>query len=101
MKPKTDQARQPQEAGIVRWPEGAAALTGISAPTLQRKRSQGDAPQLYAVSERALVTTEADLLAWIRAKAVPAGYQCRPPTISRGTKRQARRAAEAGPAPAK
>lgn len=80
MTPKTDPARQPQGAGIVQWPEGAAALTGISALTLQRKRSQGDAPQLYAVSERALVTTEADLLTWIRAKAVPVGYQCRPPT---------------------
>lgn len=89
MKPKTDQARPPQGVGIVHWPEGAAAATGISAPTLQRMRSQGDAPQLYAVSERALVTTEADLLAWIRAKAVPAGYKCRPATISRGAKRPA------------
>ena len=87
---KTSQRRTPQGVGIVPWPKGAAAATGISAPTLQRMRGQGDAPQLYAVSERALVTTEADLLAWIRAKAVPASYKCRPATIPRGAKRPKR-----------
>jgi hypothetical protein len=48
-------------------------------------RAQGDAPRLYAVTERALVTTEADLLSWIQAKAVPASYKCRPATTKRGT----------------
>ena len=90
MEPKATPRRSPQGVGIVHWPEGAAAATGISAPTLQRMRSQGDAPQLYAVSERALVTTEADLLNWIRAKAVPAGYKCRPATVNRGSRRPQR-----------
>jgi predicted DNA-binding transcriptional regulator AlpA len=89
MQPKPNR-RTPTGVGIIPWPEEAAAVTGISAPTLQRMRSQGDAPQLYAVSERALVTTEADLLAWIRAKAVPANYKCRPATVPRGTKRPRR-----------
>lgn len=87
MEPKSTHRRTTPGVGIVPWPEGAAAATGMSAQTLQRMRSQGDAPQLYAVSERALVTTEADLLAWIQAKAVPAGYKCRPATVSRGAKR--------------
>lgn len=90
MEPKPTHRRTPQGVGIVPWPDGAAAATGISSPTLQRMRGQGDAPQLYAVSERALVTTEADLLDWIRAKAVPASYKCRPATINRGSKRPPR-----------
>lgn len=90
MKPNTDLRHASQGVGIVPWPEGAAAATGLSAPTLQRMRSQGDAPRLYAVSERALVTTEADLLEWIRAKAVPASYKCRPATFPIGSKRPAR-----------
>ena len=89
MEPKPPLRRTPQGVGIVPWPEGAAAVTGLSAPTLQRMRGQGDAPRLYAVTERALVTTEADLLAWIQAKAVPIGYKCRPATVPRGTKRRA------------
>ncbi|MDP1649301.1 MAG: hypothetical protein Q8M01_14030 [Rubrivivax sp.] len=83
MESKTDQRRIPQGVGIVQWPDGVTAATGISPPTLQRMRSQGNAPKLYAVSERTLVTTEADLLEWVRAKAVPAGYKCRPP-VRRG-----------------
>jgi hypothetical protein len=59
---------------IYAWPEGVA----MSVPALQRARAQGDAPRLYAVTERKLVTTGADLLEWIRAKAVPPGYKCRP-----------------------
>lgn len=90
MTPKILNNRNPQGVGIVPWPEGVSAATGLSSQTLQRGRSQGDAPQLYAVSERALVTTEADLLAWIRAKAVPAGYKCRPATNARGSKRPQR-----------
>lgn len=83
MKDIPDKRRTPQGSGIVTWPHGVAAATGISALTLQRQRAQGDAPRLYAVSERALVTTEADLLEWIRAKAVPPGYKCRPATVRR------------------
>ena len=86
MESRTDQRRIPQGAGIIPWPEGVSAATGISAPTLERKRSQGDAPKLYAVTERNLVTTGADLLEWVRAKAVPSGYKCRPP-VKRGAKR--------------
>ncbi len=63
---------------VLKWPEGVSAATGLSAVSLQRQRAQGDAPRLYAVTERHLVTTGADLLEWIKAKAVPAGYKCRP-----------------------
>ena len=72
---------------IVPWPDGVAKATGMSAMTLQRARAAGDAPKLYAVSERNLVTTGADLLEWIRAKAVPPGYRCRPP-VKRGARRE-------------
>lgn len=90
MQSKTDKRRTTQGVGIVPWPEGVAAATGTSGPTLQRNRAQGDAPRLYAVTERVLVTTETDLLDWIMAKAVPAGYKCRPPTMRRATKRPLR-----------
>ena len=66
------------ETTIVRWPEGVADALSISVPTLQRGRAIGDAPQLYALSERVLVTTTEDLLDWVRAKAVPTTYKCRP-----------------------
>ena len=72
-------------AGIVRWPEGVADALDVSVPTLQRGRAVGDAPKLYALSERVLVTTTADLLDWIRAKAVPTTYKCRP-AVRRGAK---------------
>lgn len=72
-------------AGIVRWPEGVADALDVSVPTLQRGRAIGDAPKLYALSERVLVTTTADLLEWVRAKAVPATYKCRP-AVRRGGK---------------
>lgn len=70
-------------SGIVRWPEGVADALDVSVPTLQRSRALGDAPKLYALSERVLVTTTTDLLAWVRAKEVPADYKCRPP-VRRG-----------------
>lgn len=65
---------------IYPWPEGVAEAIGLSVPALQRQRAQGDAPKLYAITERKLVTTGADLLDWVRAKAVPPGYKCRPST---------------------
>jgi predicted DNA-binding transcriptional regulator AlpA len=100
MQPKKAPRPAPVGAGIVQWPDGVAAATGLSAPTLQRRRSQGDAPKLYAVTERALVTTEADLLEWITAKAVPADYKCRPATVARGTKHpRNRRASQVGGEP--
>jgi predicted DNA-binding transcriptional regulator AlpA len=68
---------------IFTWPEGVAAAVGVSEPHLQHLRSRGDAPQLYAVTERRLVTTEADLIEWITAKAVPVDYKCRPATRSK------------------
>lgn len=85
MKPETSH-------GIVPWPDGVAALTGISTVTLQRQRAAGDAPRLYAVSERNLVTTTADLLEWVQAKAVPPNYKCRPAVQRSGrTDRQPQR----------
>ena len=63
---------------IYAWPDGVAEAVGMSVPALQRQRAQGDAPRLYAITERKLVTTRADLLEWVRAKAVPPGYKCRP-----------------------
>lgn len=65
---------------ILQWPDGVAKAVGTSSVTLQRGRAAGDAPRLYAVTERNLVTTRADLLEWIRAKVVPPTYKCRPAT---------------------
>jgi len=58
-------------------------------PTLQRSRAIGDAPRLYALSERVLVTTTADLLEWVQTKAVPASYKCRP-AVRRAANKPAR-----------
>ncbi len=65
---------------IYAWPDAVAEAVGLSVPALQRQRAQGDAPKLYAITERKLVTTGADLLDWVKAKAVPPGYKCRPGT---------------------
>lgn len=65
---------------IIQWPEGVAEETGVSPNRLQDRRAEGDAPRLYAITERKLVTTDADLLEWVQAKAVPVGYRCRPAT---------------------
>lgn len=82
MKPN-DPSEQQQGPDVLTWPEGVAAATGASTVSLQRRRAAGDAPKLYAVTERRLVTTRADLLEWIRAKSVPPGYKCRPSTAGR------------------
>jgi hypothetical protein len=65
---------------IITWPEGAAAELGLSPDTLQARRRDGDSPQLYAPTSRILVTTRADLMDWIKSKAVPADYKCREAT---------------------
>lgn len=76
---------KPVGVGIIPWPDGVAEATGSSPVTLQRQRAHGDAPRLYALTERTLVTTSSDLLEWIRAKEVPPGYKCRP-AVRRGAK---------------
>lgn len=63
---------------IIRWPEGVAAVIDVSPQMLQSRRADGDCPKLYAVSPRVLVTTESDLLDWIKGKEVDPGYKCRP-----------------------
>lgn len=65
---------------IIRWPEGVAAVLDVSPLTLQSRRADGDCPKLYAVSPRVLVTTESDLLEWIKSKEVADGYKCRQAT---------------------
>lgn len=66
---------------VLPWPEAVARETNVSAAVLQRKRAAGDAPRLYAVSERQLVTTRGDLIEWIRSKLVPPTYRCREATV--------------------
>lgn len=83
MSPKKQLESPAQIGPIYTWPDGVSELTGLSTVTLQRMRSQGDAPALYAITERSLVTTGADLLAWVRSKSVPVGYKCRPATTRR------------------
>jgi len=41
----------------------------VSVPHLQHRRSLGDCPRLYAVTERRLVTTDADIAAWVTGTA--------------------------------
>lgn len=65
---------------IIRWPEGVAKTLDVSEQMLQSRRADGDCPKLYAVSPRVLVTTESDLLEWIKGKEVDTGYKCRPAT---------------------
>lgn len=65
---------------IIRWPEGVAKTLDVSEQMLQSRRADGDCPKLYAVSPRVLVTTESDLLHWIKSKEVSDGYKCRPGT---------------------
>lgn len=77
------------------WPDGVADEIGVSAQTLQARRALGDAPKLFAVSERRLVTTEQALAEWISAKEVPAGYKCRPAVRSGRTKARTRLAESA------
>ncbi len=85
MKPK-DTTPPISARDILSWPDGVAQAVNMSAPALQRQRAQGDAPKLYAITERKLVTTGADLLEWIRNKAVPTTYKCRP-AVQRGTRK--------------
>lgn len=71
---------------IITWPEGVAAEVGIGVTSLKAMRANGDAPELYAASERRLVTTDEALAEWIKAKKVPVSYRCRPPTRSADTR---------------
>lgn len=91
MKPDLERTAAPV-GPVIPWPEGVAAATGASVMTLQRRRAAGDAPRLYAISERNLVTTATDLLEWVRAKQVPPGYKCRPPVPTSGRPRKVRSA---------
>lgn len=67
-----------------RWPDKAADELGVSVQSLQVRRSLGDAPQLFAVTERCLVTTDQALAEWIAAKKVPSNYKCRRPVRKGG-----------------
>lgn len=71
---------------ILQWPDDVAQKIGVSAKHLQNGRAVGDAPKLYAASERRLVTTAEDVLEWLKAKQVPTGYRCRPATSGSGAK---------------
>jgi hypothetical protein len=64
---------------IFSWPDAVAQKVGVSAQHLQARRAMGDAPRLFAVTERCLVTTGEALAEWIAAKEVPRDYKCRPP----------------------
>lgn len=65
---------------IIVWPEGVAEICGVGVPTLKRDQQRGNHPALYALTTRNVVTTRADLLAWIKAKQVPVGYRARAAT---------------------
>lgn len=69
---------------FIPWPEGVAAELNVGESTLKAGRANGDAPELYAVSERRLITTDEALAAWLKAKKVPASYKCRPATRTSG-----------------
>lgn len=71
---------------IYAWPEAVAQKLGVSEKHLQARRKLGDAPQLFAVTERRLVTTGEALFRWLEAKAVPPDYKCRPATRGAGAK---------------
>jgi hypothetical protein len=73
---------------VLPWPDAVAREVGVSSVVLQRKRALGDAPRLYAVSERQLVTTRQDLIEWVRSKAVPVEYKCRAATRGRRSRRE-------------
>lgn len=83
MNPKKPSDNGMQLGPIYTWPQGVSELTGLSTVTLRRMRANGDAPTLYAITERNLVTTGADLMAWVRSKSVPVGYRCRSGTRGR------------------
>lgn len=68
------------QSKILSWPQGVADLLGVAASTLNQQRASGDAPRLYTVGPRTLLTTEADVMEWLRSHEVPPGYKARPPT---------------------
>ena len=70
------------QSKILPWPQGVADLLGVAPSTLNPRRAGGDCPRLYTVGPRTLLTTEADVMEWLRSHEVPPGYKARP-----GTKR--------------
>jgi hypothetical protein len=71
-------ALSPHEDDPVRWPEGAAAILEIPAPTLKARRESGDHPRLFAVG-RHIFTTRAALREWVAQHEVAPGFRARPP----------------------
>lgn len=71
------------------WPDGVSAEIGVSADNLQARRAIGDAPRLFAVTERKLVTTDEALAEWLSSKEVPPSYKCRAPVNGAGRARAA------------
>jgi predicted DNA-binding transcriptional regulator AlpA len=63
----------------IAWPKGVAKRIGLSAKTLVKRRLDGDAPKLFQVSPRKLVTTEAELARWVTSKSVAPAGPCRQP----------------------
>ena len=72
---------------FIAWPAGLAAELGCAPSTLDEMRLRGDHPQLYALTAKMLVTTDADVAAWLQSKAVPPGYRTRAATA--GSRRAA------------
>jgi predicted DNA-binding transcriptional regulator AlpA len=64
---------------VLRFPGEVAAFLGMSEATLANLRTAGNTPRLYAPTPRVLLTTEADVIEWLREHQVEAGYRCRPP----------------------
>lgn len=80
--------RLPSEAAhkpVIRWPDQAAELLDIPAPTLSKLRQAGDHPKFYALG-RALFTTADDLRDWVVQHEVAPGFAVRPATRRRVAK---------------
>jgi hypothetical protein len=72
------QADAATQGDPVRWPEGAAAILEIPAPTLTKRRADGDAPRLFAIG-RHLFTTREALHEWVLEHEVAPGFRARAP----------------------
>ena len=82
MSPNAPPALPPHDDDPVRWPEGAAAILEIPAPTLKWRRESGDHPKLYAVG-RHIFTTRSALREWVADHEVAPGFRARPPRTSK------------------
>jgi len=76
----------------IRWPRGVSEILEIPETTLEARRSDGDAPRLYGIG-RALLTTRADVIEWLRAHELKPGETVRPATVPKGSKRRPAEAA--------